>query len=57
MRAVASGRGRRLRTAGALRTVVTSAPGALRQAGLAELLALTPDVTLLADAGHQGLSA
>ncbi len=28
-----------------------------RQAGLVELLALTPGVTLLADAGYQGLSA
>jgi hypothetical protein len=38
-------------------------PGAIhdltqvRQAGLVELLALTPGVTLLADAGYQGLSA
>ena len=29
----------------------------VRPAGLAELLALTPSVTLLADAGYQGLSA
>ncbi len=29
----------------------------VRQAGLVELLALTPGVTLLADAGYQGLSA
>src|SRR3712207_1880321 len=28
----------------------------VRQAGLVELLALTPGVTLLADAGYQGLS-
>jgi hypothetical protein len=40
-----------------------SRPGAIhdltqvRQAGLVELLALTPGVTLLADAGYQGLSA
>ncbi|HST98746.1 MAG TPA: transposase, partial [Geodermatophilus sp.] len=29
----------------------------VRQAGLVELLALTPGVTLLADAGYQALSA
>jgi hypothetical protein len=29
----------------------------VRQAGLVELLALTPGVTLLADAGYQGFSA
>jgi hypothetical protein len=40
-----------------------TAPGSIhdltqvRQAGLVELLALIPGVTLLADAGHQGLSA